>query len=238
MRALLALLLLAAPAAALRAQAPALAAPTIAVSSAEDPWLPTLSALLASRYQTTGDLRLSWIRPLPAAAPRDADLEILAAPPELASQILVQVRARDGAGRATEHVLVLRAELWRDGWTLRQPAALGTPLDLSRLESRPLDALRERDAFTVKADELPELDFARAVPAGRTLLWRDLARRPLVRRNQTVDVVASDGPLSVSLRAVALHDAARGEPVRVRNPESRKEFTALVVAEARASVRF
>lgn len=237
MRALLALLLLAAPAAALRAQAPAPAAPAPA-ATAEDPWLPTLSALLASRYQTTGDLRLSWIRPLPATAPRDADLEILAAPPELASQILVQVRARDGAGRATEHVLVLRAELWRDGWTLRQPAALGTPLDLSRLESRPLDALRERDAFTVKADELPELDFARAVPAGRTLLWRDLARRPLVRRNQTVDVIASDGPLSVSLRAVALHDAARGEPVRVRNPESRKEFTALVVAEARASVRF
>lgn len=235
MRTFLALLLLAAPVAALRAQPQAAAGATAA---AQDSWLPVLSALLASRYQTTGDLRISWIRPRPASAPADADLEILAAPPELAPQILVQVRAHDAAGRASEHVLVLRAELWREGWTLRQPAAHGAALDLAMLDSRSLDVLRERDAFTVSAAELPELDFARAVPAGRTLLWRDLARRPLVRRGQTVDVVASDGPLVVSLRAVALHDAARGDAVRVRNPESRKEFTALVIAESRAAVRF
>ena len=62
--------------------------------------------------------------------------------------------------------------------------------------------------------------------------------RPLVRRGQPVDVVASDGALTVSLRAVALHDAARGESVRVRNPDSKREFVAVVTADSRASVRF
>lgn len=208
------------------------------VVASSDTWLPVLTALLASRYQTTGELKLSWIRPRPAVAPMDADLEILAAPPELASQLLVQVRAKDASDRMSEHVLVLRAELWRDGWMLRQPATYGTPVDVTMLDRRLIDALRERDAFFPPTEDFPDLDFARAVPAGRTLVWRDVVRRPLVRRGQPVDVVASDGALSVSLRAIALHDAARGDAVRVRNPESRKEFAAIVVAEAKAAVRF
>lgn len=214
-------------------------------ASGEDHWLVSLSALLVDRYRVAGELRLSWHRPLPASAPRVADLELIQAPAVLAPQILVQVRARAGAGQPTEHTLLLRAELWREGYTVRQPAAVGAPVLLAVLEPRPVDLLRERDAFTLDlaapeagSDAAPELDFARAVPAGRVLVWRDVLRRPLVRRGQPVDVVASDGALSVSLRAVALHDAARGESVRVRNPDSKREFVATVTAESRASVRF
>ncbi len=204
--------------------------------AAEDPWLVTLAALLADRYQTSGQLQLDWNRPRPAAAPADADLAILSAPAELAPQILVTVRATDTAGRSSDHTLVLRAELWRDGWMLRDPAKLGDPLSPPLLDIRRFDALREREA--ISADSSAELNFARAVPAGRLLLWRDVARRPLVRRGQTLDVVATDGRLTITLRAVALNDAARGETVRVRNPDSKKDFVAEVVSESRASVRF
>lgn len=221
------------------------ASETFAVSAAaEHPWLATLSALLVDRYHAVGELRLAWQRPPAASVPRDADLELVNAPAVLAPQILVLVRAREASGRVTEHSLLFRAELFRDGWQLRQPAATGAPLVPAALESRRIDVLRERDAFVLDAASssadapLPELDFARAVPAGRVLVWRDVVRRPLVRRGQSVDVVASDGALTVSLRAVALHDAARGEPVRVRNPDSKREFVAVVTADSRASVRF
>ncbi len=213
-------------------------------AAAEHPWLATLAALLVDRYQAEGELRLAWQRPPAASAPRDADLELVNCPAVLASQILVLVRAREASGRVTEHTLLLRAELLRDGWQLRQPAVIGAPLAPAALESRRVDALRERDAFVLDAASssgaasFPELDFARSVPAGRVLVWRDVVRRPLVRRGQPVDVVASDGSLTVSLRGVALHDAARGESVRVRNPDSKREFVAVVTAESRASVRF
>lgn len=227
---------------ALPAVEPAPAASPAPASAAEDPWLVTLSALLAERYRVAGELRLSWHRALPAAAPRDADLELVAAPAVLAPQILVHVRARDAAGRVTDHSLLLRAELWREAWVLRQPAAAGAPLQLADLEPRPVDTLRERDALafdSASASDAPaEHDFARAVPAGRVLVWRDVVRRPLVRRGRPVEVVATDGALTISLRAVALHDAARGEPVRVRNPDSKREFVAVVTADSRASVRF
>lgn len=215
------------------ALAPASAAPA---AVATDPWLETLSALLTERYQAAGELRLAYVRPRPDAAPVDADLQIVSAPAELAPQILVNVRATDAAGRASDHTLILRAELWREGCVLREPATVGTALAADSVEARRFDALRERDALP--AASIGELDFARNVPAGRLLAWRDVIRRPLVRRGQTVDVSATDGTLTVTLRAVALHDAARGEAVRLRNPDSKKDITATVVAESRAAVRF
>ena len=215
------------------AAAPQLAIAEVAASSS---WLVSLSALLATRYQAIGDLQLSWNRPLSAAAPAIADLAILTAPAELAPQLLVTVRAIDANGKTSDHTLILRAELWRDGWTLREPAAVATQLAASTLESRRYDALRERDA--VPADSAAELDFARSVPAGRLIVWRDVIRHPLVRRGQSVDVFATDGSLTVTLRGIALNDAARGETVRIRNPDSKKDFNAQVVADSRASVRF
>ena len=201
-----------------------------------DRWLDTLTTTLASRYQVTGELKLSWNRPRPATAAADAELAILAAPAELTQQILVKVRATDAAGQAAEHILVLRAELWREGWMLRDPASVGSPLIPGILEIRRFDALRERDALP--SDVTDEFDFARNLPAGRLLLWRDVVRRPLVRRGQPLEVVASDGALTITLHAVALNDAARGESVRVRNPDSKKEFVAQVVSESRATIRF
>ncbi len=218
------------------ARAETSATPVAAAAAAPDPWLVALGALLADRYHANGELRLSWNRARPAAAPADAELVIVSAPAELAPQLLVTVRAIDSAGRAGEHTLVLRAELWRDGWTLRTPAATASPLDPAALDTRRYDALRERDALP--ADPAAELDFARNVPAGRLLAWRDVVRRPLVRRGQTIEVLATSGPLTVTLRGVALADAARGQSVRVRNPDSKKDFVAEVVAESRAAVRF
>ncbi|MFA6286570.1 MAG: flagellar basal body P-ring formation chaperone FlgA [Opitutaceae bacterium] len=209
---------------------------TAAEAAAPDPWLVSLNAQLATRYRTTGDLRLSWNRARPASAPADAELVIVSAPAELAPQLLVTVRAKSPSGQESEYTLILRAELWRDGWTLREPAVIATPLNSTALDTRRYDALRERDALF--SESLAELDFARSVPAGRLLTWRDVVRRPLVRRGQAVDVVATDGNLTVTLRAIALDDAARGESVRVRNPDSKKDFVAIVIAEARASVRF
>jgi flagella basal body P-ring formation protein FlgA len=205
-------------------------------TAAEDPWLVTLAALLTTRYHANGTLVLDWNRPRPASAPADADLEVVDAPAELAPQLLIGVLATDSAGVRTRHTLVLRAELWRDGAALRFPSAVGSPLLLSDVEVRRYDALRERDALVL--EDTAELDFARAVPVGRLLNRRDVLRRPLVRRGQPIDVVASDGALTVSLRAIALHDAARGDPVRVRNPDSRREFTALVTGVSVAAIRF
>jgi flagella basal body P-ring formation protein FlgA len=220
-----------------QAQVPAASASgTGTVASAPDPWLETLCALLADRYQVTGQLNLAWNRPRPAAAPVDADLVVVTASAELAPQILVTVRATDSAGVKSDHMLVLRAELWRDGWMVRDPVTAGSRLDPLALDPRRFDALRERDS--IPADPKLDLNFARNMPMGRLVAWRDVVRRPLVRRGQAMEVIATSGALTVTLNGIALNDAASGETVRVRNPDSKKEFVAQVVSESRATIRF
>jgi flagella basal body P-ring formation protein FlgA len=210
----------------------ALVDPTAAAES----WLAVLTPLLLEHYQPAGELVLSFARPRPVAAPADATLALASCPTELATQMLVNVRASDSNGRVTDCLLVLHAELWRNGWTLREPAANGDPVRAGGLDVRRYDALRDHDALAV--DPSQDLDFARNVPADRLLTWHDVVRRPLVHRGLPVEVLAMDGALTVSLRALALQDAARGEPVRVRNLDTNKEFTAVVTAESKAVVSF
>ena len=219
-----------------QAQVPASTSATGTTASAPDPWLDTLCALLTDRYQVTGQLNLAWNRPRPAAAPVEADLVVVTASAELAPQILVTVRATDSAGVKSDHTLVLRAELWRDGWMVRDPVTAGSRLDPLALDPRRFDALRERDS--IPADPKLDLNFARNMPMGRLVAWRDVVRRPLVRRGQAMEVIATSGALTVTLNGIALNDAASGETVRVRNPDSKKEFVAQVVSESRATIRF
>jgi flagella basal body P-ring formation protein FlgA len=80
--------------------------------------------------------------------------------------------------------------------------------------------------------------FARAVQAGRIVTWRDIARRPLVKKGDMVEVSATEGVLSITMKAMALSNGAQGEAVTLRNLESRKDFTAFVIDENRVQVRF
>jgi flagella basal body P-ring formation protein FlgA len=59
-----------------------------------------------------------------------------------------------------------------------------------------------------------------------------------VKKGDLVEVSASEGRLLVTLKALAMENGAQGDTVTVRNPESQKNFAAVVVDENRVQVRF
>ena len=65
-----------------------------------------------------------------------------------------------------------------------------------------------------------------------------LARRPLVRKGDLVEVTVSEGRLSLTMKALAMENGAQGDVVTVRNTESRKDFVAVVTHENQVRVRF
>ncbi len=207
-----------------------------AQANAVDPWLMQLTLLLDDHFTPDGRLELDWGRENRAEHNATDVLELVTTPQSLASQMVARVQITREDGSQNTYSLILAAKLWTSGWSLREPALMRTPVVGSALVVTPYDALRLRDVL--QWDESTELDFARNLPGGRLLTWRDVVRRPLVRRNQAVEVTATDGALTVTLRGIALHDAVRGEAVRVRNPDTRKEFVATVSDDARAFVNF
>ncbi|MEO0853003.1 MAG: flagellar basal body P-ring formation chaperone FlgA, partial [Cyanobacteria bacterium J06648_11] len=65
---------------------------------------------------------------------------------------------------------------------------------------------------------------------------RDLRRRYLVKRGDTVRVKLQVGSLEVSLTGCALTNAARGESVRIRNERNRRVVDAVVTESGEAVV--
>ncbi len=196
--------------------------------------LQNVAAQLSAHFRAEGDLQLESLRPLIAPV-GPVEVDILEYPASLASAMIVRVRVP--SAEPAEQTLVLRAQLLREVWVTRQPLERETSFDGSLLDTRRVDALRERDAIPA-SEACRDHIFARSVSSGRILTWRDVSRRALVRRGQVIEVAAVDGSLSITMKALAMENGSAGDTVKVRNLDTKKEFNALVVADARAQVRF
>jgi flagella basal body P-ring formation protein FlgA len=215
---------------------PAAAEPT---PLAREHFVAELARDLSSHFNLEGDLQLEFVRPWTPPS-RLADLwtlEIAEYPSVPSSSMLIRCRVLADGIAVADSTLILRASLWRDVWVARQPLANGSTFDVSVLETRRVDLMRERDALPASVGDR-SYAVARAVSAGRLLTWHDVTRRPLVRKGNLVDVSAADGQLLITMKALAMENGSEGDTVTVRNTESRKDFAARVIDENRVQVRF
>lgn len=198
-----------------------------------------LRADLSSHFNLEGDFQIDLLRPWvpPAVVASDWRVVVNEYPSVAGSAMLVRCTLLADGAPAGDVTLTLRAALWRDAWVARQPLVNGATFDAAALETRRVDTLRDRDALPASVGDQTFV-IARAVNTGRIVTWRDIARRPLVRKGDLVEVSAADGLLNVTIKALALQNGAAGEAVTLRNIESRKDFTAFVTDENRAQVRF
>jgi flagella basal body P-ring formation protein FlgA len=194
---------------------------------------------LAGHFGLKGDLQLELLRSweTPDRVARRWHVALLEYPAVPSSSMLVRCRITADGVVVSDTPLVLRAALWRDAWVARQPLGNGATFDPAALDVRRTDLFREREAVPATVGDRSYI-FARSITAGRLLTWRDIARRPLVRKGDLVEVSASDGTLSITMKALAMQNGAQGETVQVRNIDSKKDFTAFVIDENRVQVRF
>ncbi len=201
--------------------------------------LSSLSQALAAHFNLEGDLQVELLRPWspPERVAAAWSISVLDFPSVAASSMMLRCKVLADGAAVVETTFVVKAQLWRDAWVTRQPLTIGAAFDAAMLEARRVDLFRDRDALPAAVGDRSYI-FARGVAAGRLLTWRDIARRPLVRKGDTVEVTAVDGLLAVTMKGVAMQNGAQGDTVTVRNPESRKDFAAMVIDENRVQVRF
>jgi flagella basal body P-ring formation protein FlgA len=132
----------------------------------------------------------------------------------------------------------LVTKIWRDVWVARGPIrreALFTEADVAR-ERR--DVLNVRDLLLPSLPMDSAIEFAENVSAGSVIYLRSVRLRPVIRRGQLVDAHLRDGPMQISLRVEVLESGAPGQFVRVRNPQSRREFKGKVQDEQTVVISF
>ncbi|HEY8995191.1 MAG TPA: flagellar basal body P-ring formation chaperone FlgA [Lacunisphaera sp.] len=205
----------------------------------QDAFVAAVSREITSHFNLEGDLQIELLRAWnpPQVVARTWQVVVTEYPSVASSAMLLRCRVLADGQSAAESTLTLRASLWRDAWIARQPLVNGATFDPELLETRRVDLFRDRDALPAAVGDQTFV-FTRAVNAGRVVSWRDIARRPLVKKGSMVEVCAAEGTLSITMKALALQSGAHGEAVTLRNLESRKDFTAFVVDENRVQVRF
>jgi flagella basal body P-ring formation protein FlgA len=125
--------------------------------------------------------------------------------------------------------------IWRDVWVAHSALHRGelfTGADCMR-ERR--DVLTCRQAYLGDANPSTQ-EISENVSAGAVILERQVKPRTVVRRGQVAEAVVRDGALAVSLKVEVLEDGALGQQVRVRNPQSNREFRGKVENEGTISV--
>lgn len=229
-------------------QPPAAQAGAVSSARVEDGAVLTADALaaelqtqLARQFDVAGELRIVLARAwqpvrLPSA---DAVVEITEFPiGGIASTFYVRVKITSNGFAILDAQVPLRAQLWEEVWIASTRLERGQALDRSLLAMQKVDVLRERQTLVPANVDPATLELAMGVPAGRPLTRRDIVERPLIRKGQVVEVVAQQGLLAVSMKALALQNGAAGELIRLRNLDSRKEFNGQILNENRVQVHF
>ena len=198
-----------------------------------------LGTNISEHYSLEGDMHVELLRAwtAPDRVAHKWQFEVSDLPMLPSSSMLLHLKVLADGAVASEGPITVRVELLRDVWVVRQPLTTGTGFDRTALDIRRVDGLRERDAVPASVGDNSYI-FTRAVQTGHYLTWHDIGRRPLVRKGDLVDVTASEGALSISMKALAMQNGAQGEAVTVRNLESHKDFTAIVVDENHVQIRF
>lgn len=193
---------------------------------------------LSTHFNLEGELQLELMRPWspPARLAQAWTISVVEFPAVPSSSMLVRARVLADGALVSDVSCVLRASHWRDVWVARQPLTAGATFDPAPLEARRVDLFRDRDVVPASVGDRTFI-FARSVAAGRILTWRDIARRPLVKKGNVVEVSVVEGLLLVTMKALAMENGAQGDVVTLRNPESQKNFTAIVVDENRVKIR-
>ncbi|MGF1449101.1 MAG: flagellar basal body P-ring formation chaperone FlgA [Opitutales bacterium] len=230
---------------------PVTKAPRVTSTQPERPELPALidtrviterlGLLLQARFNEPGKLKLSFLKAWRPLQPRTGDwhVEITEYPAAgLTSSFLLAFKLEVDGQDAGSFRLPVRAQLWREIFFARRTLNTGTVVAEDELMIREVDLLDMHNPSVAATADLRDFEMVRTVAAGRPLLWRDVKTIPLVREGEVIEAVCDDGLLHISMKAVALEDGGRGDFIRVRNLQTKKDIQAEVIDDKKARVHF
>jgi flagellar basal body P-ring formation protein FlgA len=202
--------------------------------------LPRLEKQLGDRFSLEGELKLEtatpWGRIL---VPADYDLTIVDYPGGgVSNAFAVRCKLSANGQSLGEFQLPLRAQLWREVWVAEGRLDRGQSIDRSLVVAQKLDVLREHESLLSAEVDPTIYDLAQTVGPGRPLTRRDVSERPVIHKGEVVDVVARQGAFAIRMKALALENGIARELIKMRNLESRKDFTAEVINENQVEVHF
>lgn len=196
---------------------------------------------LAKHFKLNDNFRISFDRAWKEVSLKTPDWKIVMTsfPPQgLRSQFYVNFELWAEGQRISNFQESVRCELWVDAYVALQRLDRGMVMSQGLVSIQPVDSLSLYQRPVELGASLSDYILVNGVKPGEPICWRDLRERPLVQKNNIIDVVAQDGLMKVSLKAKALEDGVKGQLIRVRNLQSYSDIQAEVIGVNKARVYF
>lgn len=113
-------------------------------------------------------------------------------------------------------------------WVARNSMANGSVLQTAQWQRETRD-IASLPASVITDDDLTGYQTRMTVAAGAVLTEALVTARKIIRRGQSVSVLATQGSIAITASAEALNDAAMGEHLQVRNRSSGRVIEAVVI---------
>jgi len=217
------------------------ARPPEAVYASTADVLGALSEALTQKFQPDGTLRIEAAMPWKSAKVRDAAwrVELIRVPPQgLAPRMIVSFRILCGEESQGDFAIQLSCTVMRDVYVSARRIERGEAVSAGDFSIQQRDVLSASVKAVSAATALSEYRTRTIVGDGQVLQWRDVELKPLIRKGQMVEAVASEGTMRISIKAIALEDGREGDVVSVRNLSSNKDIQARILNERTVQVYF
>lgn len=138
--------------------------------------------------------------------------------------------ALPGPANASRGTAIAQAPAMRDAVVARQLVQRGAKIDTGLFEEVSLPAQGMDPQAVASLRDLMHGELVRDVAAGQVIRSHDIRRAVLVKQGQaTLMTVGSPGDFQISVRVEALQDGRMGEQIRLKNPESGRLLSGVVV---------
>lgn len=140
----------------------------------------------------------------------------------------------DKTGILSARGVSARVELMRNVFVSVRNLRPGQLVGPNDFEPRRVPASQApRDAID-DAQWLTDAHVVQAIRAGQPLRSQQVRARPVIKRGAKVRVTVERGTVRLTLRAIAVSSASRGQVVRLRNPSSKKIISARATGDDEA----
>lgn len=146
-------------------------------------------------------------------------------------QLFVQVSVAGGAAPPAPLAATVRTPPLEQRRVLLAavPLARGTALDESHVSVVEMDAARLPANALEQPFEIRNTEAVRDIRAGTPLKRFDIRPVIMVRKGQTVLLSVGSGAYQVAARVEAMQDGRLGEQIRLKNPESGRTLSGVVI---------
>ena len=156
----------------------------------------------------------------------------------LASHVTVNFRISCGNNIQGEFQLQISCSLMREVLVSSRRFNRAENLDADSFQIQTRDVLELAGTPLATTQDLGDIQMRGSISEGQVLCSRDVEPKPLVRRGQIVEAVATEGHMRIAIKAVVMEDGRAGDLINVRNLSSNKDIQARILNDHTVQVYF